>query len=253
MNISKELICLMATVKVHSNIQNVKHLKESLRLEEIRQAVAAWEKYARKTHKDLILLENSGYGEILQKDFQAQSFNVEVFCVPESGGTPPVEISSGEFGMMQFLSEIVKISQYDFVWKAPGRNFCINARRVLSRGSADIVASRIRTPQHYINTRMFGMTPALWLKLTSNNCNFSTTSPNSSKLVYQSMEHLITQFVLDQESSGRVQIDFPKVPRFTGIAASSGKVIDNRRRRILVILTNPMRKLIVKLLLGNVP
>jgi hypothetical protein len=239
MNISKELICLMATVKVHSNIQNVKHLKESLRLEEIRQAVAAWEKYARKTHKDLILLENSGYGE--------------VFCVPESGGTPPVEISSGEFGMMQFLSEIVKISQYDFVWKAPGRNFCINARRVLSRGSADIVASRIRTPQHYINTRMFGMTPALWLKLTSNNCNFSTTSPNSSKLVYQSMEHLITQFVLDQESSGRVQIDFPKVPRFTGIAASSGKVIDNRRRRILVILTNPMRKLIVKLLLGNVP
>lgn len=251
----KELVALFATVKTELPKENVVRNDPEQRFKEIVDATLNWCLYASSTGKDLILLENSNFAKELDIELKSKSdTGVTVVPVPASKGSIFQGISLGEFEMMKYLDNVVEIRSYDFVWKAPGRNFVLNAKKVLKWDEkSDMIFARNWKPQHFLNTRLFGMKPLIWRDLIAKDYAFSLDDSLISSSTFQSMEHLLTSYIMEQEARGKIQSDFRVIPRFSGYSGSTGKIIDSRKRRFLMQFTNPIRPIIIKLLHGNSP
>lgn len=252
---SSELIFLTATVKVGPGNTRVKLNNFQDRLESVVSATNLWIKFAEATNRDLVLIENSGNLNLLKERLMDVSKPLlSLIEAPLDTVSLHEGISAGEYGMIKHLIENQPIDEYQFIWKISGRNYCPNAGRVLRWDSeADIVASRNSWPAHLVNSRLFGMKPEIWRDFTKGEIIFSTEEKFSNPRTFRSMEHYLTQFVLDQEVKGKRQTDFPQIPRFTGHSGSTNKLIDNRKRRLILMLINPLRKIIIKLLMGMTP
>jgi len=253
--ISSELIFLTATVKVQAGNSQVKLNDTNERIKSIITATNSWMQFAAKTKRDLVLIENSGSMHLLRAHLTKKpNLFVRLIEAPIDTRSINEGISAGEFEMIRLFINNYDIDGYQFIWKISGRNFCPNARKVLLWDrKADIVASRNSLPSHFVNTRLFGMKPEMWREFSHKEVNFYTKGAFGSNKSYSSMEHLVTQFVLDQEVRGKRQTDFPKIPRFTGYSGSTNKIIDSKKRRVLLVLLNPFRRMIIKLLIGMTP
>lgn len=250
-----ELIALLATVRTDLPKEIVARGDQETRFMEIVDATLSWQKFATDAQKDLILLENSDYTNELELEFnQKHNLNIRVLSVPRSKNARVQGISIGELEMMRHLDQVLDLEMYDFIWKAPGRNFVLNASKVYKwNRTSDMVFARNWRPQHFLNTRTFGMRPRLWRKMVSSDISFTMDFNSVSTSVFQSMEHFLTQFVLDQEARGMTQTDFSQIPNFAGFSGSTGKIIDSKKRRFALQFVNRIRPFLVKMLLGNTP
>lgn len=250
-----ELIVMTCTVKVPAMNFDVKRNNLESRLNDILRAIRSWVLFIERTSRELVLIENSGsiklISEYLPNNYRRLITLIEA---PEDTKSTEQGISAGEYRMIQFLIENYKIEKYSFIWKISGRNYCPNARKIFSwDGNADIVATRNSSPAHFVNTRLFGMKPEVLKEFAEGDIYFNRKDESARDKCFTSMEHYMTQFVLDQEVHGRRQVDFPKIPRFTGFSGSTNKIIDNRKRIFVLAFLNPFRRLFVKLLAGNTP
>lgn len=252
---SSELIFLTATVKVDAQNTRVRLTDPQDRIESIVQATQSWVKFAKFTNRDLILIENSGSLGLLRQHLPKETKqSITLIEAPRDKKSTKEGISAGEFEMIKFLMNHYPIEEYKFIWKISGRNFCPNAKKVLCwNGEADIMASRSSWPAHFVNTRLLGMKPEVWRDFIEYEVSFSLEEENRTANSFGSMEHFVTQFVLDQEVGHRRQVDFPQIPRFTGYSGSTNKIIDNNKRRLILAIVNPFRRIIVKLLIGMTP
>jgi hypothetical protein len=250
-----ELIILTNTIAVSDELTQVRRRDYRERLEDVVTATKAWINFAAKTKRRLVLIENSGSAEILRLLFsEIPGSQMEIIQAPSDIYSANQGISAGEFEMLRFTFSVIDFFQYEFIWKVSGRNYCKNAARVFKRyNKPDIIASRSARPAHLVSTRIFGMKPDLWADFVRDSTTFTSVADSFSRNSYSSMEHFLTQFVLDQEIKGKTQVDFPQIPRISGFSGSTNKVIDNKLRGIVLLLSNPFRKFVVKSLMGNTP
>lgn len=252
--IRRELIALTATINLNFHTNQVRRSDTEQRLNDTIESLKSWLVFAKKTSRDLVLIENSDSLAFLRERIDFDLTGVEFFQMSNNIDSAEQGISAGEFQMLRYLVENKNLDKYSFVWKAPGRNFCPNAFRVLVvENGTQIVASRNSLPAHFASSRLFGMTPLLWHSFVSRHVLFTLDKNKIRNNTFSSMEHYLTSFILEQEAKGKIQRDFPRIPRFTGYSGSTNKVIDNRKRRILILILNPFRKLFLKGLLGNTP
>lgn len=250
-----ELIVMTSTVIVPVINTDVMRNNLESRLNDVLRAVKSWALFTEKTSRSLVLIENSGSVKLIYK-YLPSEYRRKIMLIeaPEDTKSTEQGISAGEYGMIQFLIDNYDIKKHSFIWKISGRNYCPNARKIISwDGNADIVATRNSSPAHFVNTRLFGMKPEVLKEFAEDDICFSRKDETDRGKCFSSMEHYMTQFVLDQEVRGRRQVDFVKIPRFTGFSGSTNKIIDSKKRRFFLILLNPFRRLIVKLLAGNTP
>jgi len=252
---NSELIFLTATVRVDIGNTRVKLNNFHDRLESVVSATNSWINFAEATNRDLVIIENSGSLNLVRERLKDVSERfLSLIEAPLDTKSINEGISAGEYGMIKYLIDSQPIDKYQFIWKISGRNYCPNAGRVLCwDGEADIVASRNSWPAHFVNSRLFGMRPEMWRDFTKGEIIFSTEEEINTPRTFRSMEHYLTQFVLDQEVRQKRQADFPQIPRFTGHSGSTNKLIDNGKRRLILMLINPIRKIIIKLLMGMTP
>lgn len=217
-------------------------------------ALKRWIEIADVLGMDTFVLENSGNADLIRSLLQNVDLSGKVQiieCQPDT--TSHIHgISSGEFEMLRQITKANVLQEYDFIWKAGGRNFVANAKKIMRVDSEDIVCERYFAGAHTINSRFFGMNTRLWNTFLEGKVTFYESADMSSG-TFLSMEHYLTYFVLEMEVRDFKQKAFKEIPIFIGNSGSTNKEIDSSLRRVAIRILNVPRALIIRLLLGSAP
>lgn len=250
---NSQALVLTCTVRANS-AKFTKRSDLETRKKDYEFALKRWIEIADALGLDTFVLENSGNADFIRSLLQNFSSNHKmkiVECRPDA--TSHIHgISSGEFEMLRQIAKLNILQEYDFIWKAGGRNVVTNAKKIMRVDSEDMVCERYFAGAHTINSRFFGMTTKLWNTFLEGEVSFYESADVSSG-TFLSMEHYLTHFVLEMEVRNFKQKAFKKIPIFIGNSGSTNKEIDSSLRRMAIRILNIPRALIIRLLLGSAP
>lgn len=251
----RSLIVLTCTVNPSTDVYKTRRFENDLRLRDYKKSIEFWIRFVQRNKKfDLLILENSSSISKLQEyvgDYKLLTNIKFGECQPDEISQRQ-GISGGELKMLRESNDFFDHKDYGFVWKVTGRSRIANIRQVLcSNDRAEILADRVFVPRHALNSRIFGMSPELWEEFTTRNIIFDEGDRKPGH--FESMEHYLTMFALEMEFLGYRQRSFLKTPIFLELSGSKNKSVDSIKRRLLLVLLNPIRPILIKLLLGSTP
>jgi len=255
---SKSLIVLTCNVTPNKNAR-IKRVSTEERLQDYCTSIQKWVRFINRSGEfELLVLENSGSIESIKERVNVRNFtNTYFVAAPEDVTSHTFGISSGEFKMLQWLSLNWDLDSYQFVWKVTGRTYIYNAKKVLKakNRSIDVRVDRTFVPGHFINSRIFGMRPEVLRKFLQCQPVFTLErSKNEIKnYTFESFEYLLTAFCLESEMNGAHVESFERVPIYSGSSGTLNKKINNLRRIASIVITNPLRRVATKLLVGSSP
>lgn len=254
-SMKRSLIVLTCTVNPSTDVYQTRRFENDLRLRDYKKSIEFWIRFVRRNKKfDLLILENSSSISKLQ-DYvgEYKSFtNIKFGECQADEISQRQGISGGELRMLKESNDFFNHKDYGFVWKVTGRSRIANVRQVFySNNGAEILADRVFVPRHALNSRIFGMSPELWEEFTTRNIIFNEGDIKPGH--FESMEHYLTTFALEMEFKGFRQKSFLKTPIFLEFSGSKNKRVDSIKRRFLLVLLNPIRPLLIRLLLGSTP
>lgn len=257
---NRELLILTCSVEARADSSSHARKDKSVRLKEYLNSIGSWITLAKENNWDMYVLENSGHTQDLLEGLRLSQFEIidsgqikfvacELDTVSAKNG-----ISQGEFNMLhEALSP--QLENYDFIWKATGRTFVENVPQFRqTTAKPDLVVELAFIPYVSANSRFFGMKVDLWQQFLQPNVNFFQGINSSyTNLSFESMEAYLTFFTLKKmHERKRVEL-FEQILIHRGRSGSKDKVISNRKSRFFLILLNPIRPLLRKLLMGIIP
>ena len=242
---------IVLTCTINPQIETlVKRSSPKERLRDYKISIDKWASLSYEVSMDLLVVENSGYLPELKRQFSSTNQKNIMF---HSAAIPNVSvdegISKGEFLMLR-ESLVDKLDIYQFIWKCSGRNFPINSNRLFRTKEADLIVERFTTPYLSSDSRFFGMSSDLWREFVREQPNFSRSNSKNTVENFNSMEHLLTRFTIDQGFRNKSVTGFLEIPIFIEKSGSLNKQIMSTKRIIALKILNRFRQLLAKISLG---
>ena len=254
MPIENHLIILTCTVKTQMT-SNMKRSDPQIRLNDYVESIRRWNQIAAKNRWKIVVAENSNSLQLIVDRLKPiEMSNIHFYPAKLDEKSHLYGNSAGEFGILQEMAALNFLDYtFDYVWKITGRLFNPNFPKIANAASGDLVVNRLYASKHQIDSRIIGFSPNQFNKIFSTTVTFSTASSLRSGGIFESMEHYLTQKILDLELSGGIVTTMNQVPIFMGTSGTSNKQIDSFSTRLKKRFSNLLRPLAIKLLAGSAP
>ena len=250
----KHLILLTCTVKTRMT-SKMKRSDPQTRLNDYIESIKEWNRIALKNNWKVVIAENSNSIDLIKEKLTPSEIKtLNFFPASLDELSHMYGNSAGEFGILR-ESILIRVPgfDHDYLWKITGRLYIPNFKQIANQAAGEIVVNRLYASKHQVDARIVGFTPKLFATMFKSNVEFSPLHSTERKNSYESMEHYLTQKVLNLEISGVSVSTMKKVPIFVGFSGTSNKRIDNFFSRCKKRISNFLRPLAIKLLVGSSP
>ncbi len=252
-------ILIILTCTVSPDLQeNLLREDPEIRLRDYIQSILKWKKMAKKHGFTLAVVENSNSIDELRAKLSAMTTGTEeIFFLGIERDTRSSNEgkSAGEYQLLKQTSQILDIDSFTYIAKVTGRLYVRNFPRLLKKmDKAALICNKFFKPNQLVDSRLVLFEPDIFRKCFQDEVRFSEKlATGRNDHTYRSMEHYLTQKLLDFGNSHIKVGNFNQVIDYVGHSASTNKKLDTNFLRLLISVSNKLRNFAIKILLGVAP
>lgn len=210
---------------------------------------------------DMVIVENSGSIDLIKQEM----LKIEPSLLTQNkvsfiaGRIDKVSrfqgISAGEHLMLNDVLHNSNLYAYDYIWKLSGRLQVDNLLNIVLKADSDIVANRFFTTNHVFDSRLFGMSFRVFDDFARRIPIYTTQigKLDAKTLKFTSIELYLAQYSLKIENCGLKVKGLAEIPIYRGTSASTGKKLDTPKSLFAIRISNLVRRIAIKSLIGIGP